>query len=108
MWYPARFVSEVPLVFSVGSVQERVAVPVAGLAGGAGGAGAEGGGAAVGAAVAEAEAGDTLTPSPQAVRSDPAISRAESENRAFMGPIVDIEELKYGCLVHAICRRLRT
>lgn len=35
MWYPARLVSGVPLVFSVGAVHESVAEPVAGLAGAA-------------------------------------------------------------------------
>jgi len=35
MWYPARLVSGLPSVFSVGIVHESVAEPVAGLAGAA-------------------------------------------------------------------------
>jgi hypothetical protein len=108
MWYPARSVTGVPLVFSVGTVQDSVAEPVVGLAGGAGAAGVEAGGAVVPVAVAVAEAGDTPTPSPHAVRSNPAMSRAESENSVLTGLIVGMARLKYGCLVRAICRSLRT
>src|SRR5450631_1642859 len=35
MWYPARSVTGVPSVFSVGGVQDSVAEPVAGVAAGA-------------------------------------------------------------------------
>jgi hypothetical protein len=106
MWYPARLVSGVPLVFSVGAVQDRLAEPVVGLAGGAGAAGGEATGTP--AAVAVAEAGDTPTPSPQAVRSSPANTSADIENSALEGLIVGMPQLNYGCLVRAICRSLRT
>jgi hypothetical protein len=61
-----------------------------------------------GATAAVAAAGDTPTPLPQAVNSSPEITRADSENAALRGLIVSIGSLKYGRLVGAICRRLRT
>jgi hypothetical protein len=95
-------------VFSVGGVQDSVAEPVLGLAGGAGVAGVEVAGAPAEVALAVAEAGDTSTSSPQPVKSSAAISTVESENKALNGRIVGMRRLKYGCLVRAICRRLLT
>ena len=110
MWYPARSVTGVPLVFSVGAVQDRVAEPVLGLAGGAGEVGAEvaGGAAEVAVAVEVAEAGDTPTSSPQPAKRSAALSRVDAENNALNGLIVGMRRFKYGCLVRAICRRLLT
>ena len=92
----------------MGTVQDRLAEPVVGPAGEVGAAGVEAGGAVVPVAVAVAEAGETPTPSPHAVRSKPAMSRAASENSVLTDLIVGMARLKYGCLVRAICRSLRT
>lgn len=128
MWYPARLVSGVPSVFSVGAVQESVAAPVAGLGAGVGvglgagvgvglGAGVGVGlGAGVGAGLLDgadapaafAVAGDTPTPLPQPVKSSPANISAGSERNALTRLIVGMERLKYGCWVGAICRSLGT
>ena len=62
----------------------------------------------VDAGAAAAEAGETPTPMPQAVNRSPAISTADTESTALKGLIVSMRGLKYGCLVGAICRRLRT
>jgi hypothetical protein len=108
MWYPARFVSGVPSVFSVGAIQESVAVPVVGLGAGGVGAGLGAGvgvglgagvGVGLGAGVggpldgadvpaAFAVAGDTPTPLPQPVKSNPATTTAESERNALKRLIV--------------------
>jgi hypothetical protein len=60
------------------------------------------------AVAAVALAGDTPTPLPQADRSSPASRRTESENNVLRGLIVGMPRLKYGYLVRAICRSLRT
>ena len=80
------------------------------LAAGAGEVGAVVGAGVVdaGAAAAVSVAGDTPTPLPQAARSSPDITRADAENSALKDLIVSMGRLKYGCLVGAICRRLRT
>jgi len=61
-----------------------------------------------GAAAAASVAGDTPTPLPQAASSSPKITKADSENAVLRGLIVSMRRLKYGRLVGAICRRLRT
>lgn len=123
-------------MFLVGAFQASLAEPVVGPAGGVGvgggGAGAVGAGvefgvealgveelgveelgvelglpAAVAAAAVE-PAGDTPTPLPQALRSSPAITGADSENNVLRGLIAGMPGLKYGHLLDAICRSLRT
>jgi hypothetical protein len=61
-----------------------------------------------GAAAVLSVAGDTPTPLPQAASSSPEITKADSENAVLRGLIVSMGRLKYGRLLGAICRRLRT
>jgi hypothetical protein len=128
MWYPARSVSGVPLVFFMGAVQDKDAEPVAGGGGAGLGAGAGAGpgagvgvglGAGVGvglgaeleaagAVAAVALAGDTPTPLPQADKNSPARTTADSENNVLRGLIAGMPRLKYGYMLRAICRSLGT
>jgi hypothetical protein len=60
------------------------------------------------AVAAVALAGDTPTPLPQPARSSPVTTRIDSGNSVLEGLIVGMPRLKYGHLVRAICRSLRT